>query len=95
LTPSGTPVSGPGAAPLASRSAPRRACAQRVLPDLAWALREHLAGTPAFTALAGIPIANATGALLDLSPDGRLADLRKRAPAAIRTLTDSRRCRFA
>ncbi|CAG6391890.1 hypothetical protein NMG29_30830 [Streptomyces cocklensis] len=50
---------------------------------------------PAFTALAGIPIANATGALLDLSLDGRLADLRKRVPAAIRTLTDSRRCRFA
>ncbi|WP_030462545.1 2'-5' RNA ligase family protein [Kitasatospora sp. NRRL B-11411] len=51
---------------------------------LTQALHRHLADVPAFEVLAGSPIVNATGALLDLSPDDHLLELRERVRAAIR-----------
>lgn len=48
------------------------------------ALHRHLAGTAAFQVTAGSPIANKAGALLDLSPDDRLEDLRGRVRDAFR-----------
>ncbi|MFI0711257.1 hypothetical protein ACH4SK_11480 [Streptomyces inhibens] len=43
---------------------------------LAESLRKHLEGTAPFQVMAGSPIANKAGALLDLSPDAPLADLK-------------------
>ncbi|MGW1194452.1 2'-5' RNA ligase family protein [Streptomyces sp. NPDC002536] len=51
---------------------------------LADALERHLAGAKPFQVTAGSPVANKAGALLDLSPDGPLEDLRGRVRDAFR-----------
>ncbi|MFG3112884.1 hypothetical protein ACGF4C_00630 [Streptomyces sp. NPDC048197] len=48
------------------------------------ALRKHLYDAVPFRVLAGSPIANKAGALLDLSPDAPLADLKGRVREAFR-----------
>ncbi|MFE6866221.1 2'-5' RNA ligase family protein [Kitasatospora sp. NPDC057692] len=52
--------------------------------DLVAALREHLAATAPFEVTAGPPVANRAGAVLHLSPDHLLLDLRERVRDAIR-----------
>ncbi|AJC54978.1 hypothetical protein GZL_02387 [Streptomyces sp. 769] len=51
---------------------------------LAEAMCKHLKGAVPFQVMAGSPIANKAGALLDLSPDAPLVDLRSRVREAFR-----------
>ncbi|MFE2426930.1 hypothetical protein ACFXJ5_09275 [Streptomyces sp. NPDC059373] len=50
---------------------------------LADSLRSHLDGVAPFQVMAGSPIANRAGALLDLTPDADLLDLRSRVRGAL------------
>lgn len=65
---------------VADTTADRIAAGER--QDLVEALRKHLAGTAPFQVTAGSPIANKAGALLDLSPDDPLVDLKGRVQDA-------------
>ncbi|MDX3224493.1 2'-5' RNA ligase family protein [Streptomyces sp. ME19-01-6] len=54
--------------------------------ELVSSLHEHLADATPWTGLAGPPIANKAGALLDLHPDPGLEDLHRRIRAAVHAL---------
>ncbi|MGH3164606.1 MAG: 2'-5' RNA ligase family protein [Trebonia sp.] len=58
--------------------------------ELGAALREKLAGFPAFSIIAGSPIANKAGILLDLHPDDRLDALHHTVRAAVHEVRGAR-----
>jgi hypothetical protein len=72
---------------VADTTADRITAAER--DELLAALREHVAAAGPLEVTAGSPMANHAGALLDLSPDTGLVDVRERVRAAIREVRGS------
>ncbi|MFD8379049.1 2'-5' RNA ligase family protein [Streptomyces sp. NPDC059679] len=62
--------------------------------DLIDSLHEHLANATPWTGLAGPPITNKTGALLDLHPDPGLENLHERIRAAVHAVRGPRSTQY-